>query len=92
MEKIKVTALEKMTMDYIVNLMYDEKGFSDIKELYRIMSIDPKILKEILSNLCKKDLIVIDEILNIIYLSGKTEGLVNSWLLDGSSYPVTLIT
>ena len=92
MEKIKVTALEKMTMDYIVNLMYDEKGFSDIKELYRIMSIDPKILKEILSNLCKKDLIVIDEILNIIYLSGKTEGLVNSWLLDGSSHPVTLIT
>ena len=29
MEKIKVTALEKMTMDYIVCMMYDEKGFSD---------------------------------------------------------------
>mgnify|MGYP003153599296 CR=1 FL=1 len=93
-ETIEITKLEKTILDFIVNRMTTEYGYSDldINEIPE-SGIKMNVARGVLGSLTKKRLIDAPDpdFKDTIFLSYKTEGLVKYWLEQGADKPVNLI-
>jgi len=86
-----ITALENRALLALVDLMYAERGFSDVdaEDLADRSDLPINILRGVMGSLSKKQLIDVDEEMgNIIYLTEYTEGMVDDWLIEGAPTPV----
>jgi len=91
---INVTKLEKQVLESLANGMYAELGFSDVgyPELRENTGLTNKILRGVVGSLSKKELVSVDTRegswgvnckdvdTHIIYLTDKTQGLVENWV------------
>ena len=86
-----ITVLENRALLALVDLMYAERGFSDVdaEDLADRSDLPINILRGVMGSLSKKQLIDVDEEMgNIIYLTEYTEGMVDDWLIEGAPTPV----
>ena len=106
MVTLKVTQLEKQVLESLASGMYAELGFSDVgyPELRHDTGLTNNTLRGVVGSLVKKGMVDVydregefginpkDVDMHIIYLTGKTQGLVPHWVEEGSLQPVQLIT
>ena len=102
---IKVTQLEKQVLEALASGMYAELGFSDMgyEELRDDTGLTNKTLRGVIGSLVKKGMVDVwdregdwgidsrDVDMHIIYLTEKTQGLVEHWVEEEGLIPVQLI-
>lgn len=100
---IKVTQLEKYVLEALASRMYAELGFSDVGflELREDLGLTNQTLRGVVGSLVKKGMVYVDDRvdegygnntdMHIIYLTEKTDGLVEHWVEEGNLQPVELI-
>ena len=105
METLKVTQLEKQVLEALAQGMYAELGFSDMgyPELREDIGLTNKTLRGVVGSLVKKGMVTVwdregdwgidsrDVDMHIIYLTEKTQGLVEPWVKEYDLQPVELV-